>query len=254
MPTPNVANAAGTVADDWSGGVSLFYMKITTYPVDRYFADLRVGKTWASVTPPSAPTLAVANQILTNPVSSIVVFASQNAGNPVDPSIGAYQWQFNGGSPLTDGPSGHGPSGYSGSGTSTLTITNATSADLGTYTVSGSNKSPAPSDNSATLTGSASALLTAKLPSLFIASSPPNIIVSWPTNWPAMLQATASLSPPITWTSVVGGESSFLYWPPGSGALAWAPMSPITISGTNYTVTVAAGSSSDMFFRLAPSP
>ncbi len=252
LPTPDVANAASGAADV-AGGVSSFYMKITQYPVDRLFSDVRVGTTWASVTPPSAPTLALANQVLTNPVSSTVVFASQNAGNPVNPGVGPYQWQFNGVPIPSDGPSGHGPSGYSGSATATLTITNATTADLGTYTVTGSNTSPAPSDNSATLTGGASALLTATRPALSISSIPPNVLVSWPTNWAAALEATTSLAPPVTWTPVVGGESSFLYWPPGSGALAWAPTS-LTISGTNYTVTVAPESSSEMFFRLTPSP
>jgi hypothetical protein len=89
---------------------------------------------------------------------------------------------------------------------------------------------------------------------LSILSSPPNIVVSWPTNWAVMLEATTSLTQPITWASVIGGESSFLYWPPGSGVLAWAPVSPLTISGGDYTVTIAAGSSNARFFRLAPSP
>jgi hypothetical protein len=230
-------------------------MKITTYPIDRDFADVRVGTTWASVTPPSAPALSLANQILTDPVvpTSTVAFASQNAGNPVDPNVAPYQWYFNGGAtPLSDGPSGHGSSGYSGTGTGTLTITNATLADVGTYTVTGSNADPSPAGSAATLTGSASALLTTRLPALSILSSPPNVIVSWPTNWPVALEATTSLAPPITWTPVSGGTSGFLYWPPASGALAWAPPS-LTISGTNYAATFSPGSS-EMFFKLAPSP
>jgi hypothetical protein len=250
LPTADVANAASGVADV-AGGVSSFFMKITTWPVDRLFGDVRIGTTWASVTPPSAPTLSLANQILANSPGT-VVFASQNAGNPVS---GNYQWSFDNGSgpvTLSDTTLGDGAV-VSGSLTATLTIVGATAAELGTYTVTGSNTDPSPGGGSATLTGSASALLTAKRPALSIFNNSPNIIVSWATNWPVALEATTSLAPPITWGPVVGGESSFLDWPPGSGALAWAPVSPKTISGTNYTVTVAA-SSGPMFFRLAPSP
>ena len=270
LPTPDVAGVGGSAAD--VGNVDFFWIKNTVAPASRRFTDLRIGTTWASVTPPAPPTLSLANQLLPSPTPTTVVFASQNPGNPVDPGVGPYQWYLNGGvTPLSDGPSGNGPSSYSGSGTSTLTIANATAADLGTYTVTGSNADPLNSysdpfssppvsgDRVFNPTGtnfvsSVSALLTTTRPALSILSSPPNIIVSWPTNWAVALQATSSLAQPITWAPVIGGESSFLYWPPGSGVLAWAPVSPLTISGEDYTVTIAAGSSNARFFRLAPSP
>ena len=158
VPTPDVAGAGGS-APDTAGGVFSYFMKITTfYPVDRLFADLRIGTTWASVTPPSGPTFLLGNVYA--PIGTTAVFAAQNAGNPVTSS---YQWQFNNGSPLHDGATGHGSS-ISGSGTATLTISNVQPADLGTYTVSGSNTSPAPSDNGGTLTGSASAILSSEPP------------------------------------------------------------------------------------------
>jgi hypothetical protein len=252
VPTPDVAGVGGGVADV-AGGVSLFFMKITTYPVDRYFSDVRIGTTWASVTPPSAPRLALANQILTNPASSTVVFASQNAGNPVS---GNYQWYFNNGAtPLSDGPNPTGDgSVISNSATSEMTIIGATAADQGAYTVTGSNTDPSPGANGTTLTGSASALLTTNPPALAISNSPPNVILSWPTNWAVGLEVTTNLAAPASWTPVSGGESSFLYWPPGSGSLAEAPVSPITISGPDYTVSVNPGNTNALFFRLAPSP
>jgi autotransporter-associated beta strand protein len=267
VPTPDVANVGGSAPD--VGNVDFFWIKSTVAPASRRFTDLRIGTTWASVTPPAPPTLSLANVAL-SPGATTAVLASQNPGNPVNPGVGPYQWQFNGGPALIDGATGHG-STISGSGTDTLTITGVTAADLGTYTVTGSNADPlnSYSDPSASppvtgdrvfnptgtnFVGSVSALLTTTRPALSILSSPPNIIVSWPTNWAVMLEATTSLAQPITWAPVIGGESSFLYWPPGSGVLAWAPVSPLTISGANYTVTVTAGSSSPMFFRLFPSP
>jgi autotransporter-associated beta strand protein len=270
LPTPTVANVAGSVADQ-AGAISLFWAKATTYPVDRNLLDLRVGTTWASVTPPAAPTLSLAN-VLLSPTDTVAVLASQNAGNPVNSGVTAgnppYQWQFTppGGSPTTlsdgTGPSGH--STISGSSTDTLTIRNPAPGDLGTYTLTEINTSPSSYDlgiprasytgPGLTYTNSVSAILTTNRPSLSVTASGGNVIVSWPVNWPVALEATTSLAPPIAWTPVSAGESSFLYWPPGSGLLSWVPVSPITISGTNYTVTLAPGSTSQMFFRLAPSP
>lgn len=222
LPTPDVANAAGTAPD--VGPVNFFFSKITAFPASRFYSDIRVGTTWASVTPPSAPTLALNNVVLA-PGQTIAVFASQNAGNPVD----TYQWQFNNGSPLFDGPSGTG-SFYSGTGTGTLVISNAGPSDVGTYTVIGSNNDPSIDRNVAnggTLTGSASATLTLAKPPLSIAYSAPDVIVSWPTNFPGFtLQKTASLSP-SSWSS---------------GSLP-APV----IVGTNYTVTVTAAPGKEFF-------
>src|SRR5439155_21002097 len=121
LPAPDVTGVGSSAAD--VGSVDFFYIRDTAQPFSRRFADLRIGTTWASVTPPSAPTLSLANVVLPPGVTN-AVFASQNAGNPVD----TYTWQFNGGSPLSDGPTGHG-STLSGSGTATLTITGATLAD-----------------------------------------------------------------------------------------------------------------------------
>ena len=141
LPTPDVTGVGGTAAD--VGNVDFFFIRNTAQPFSRRFTDLRIGTTWASVSPPSPPTLSLANQLLPSPTPTTVVFASQNVGNPVDPGVGPYQWYLNGGvTPLSDGPSGNGPSGYSGSGTATLTITNATAADLGTYTATGQQLRP----------------------------------------------------------------------------------------------------------------
>jgi autotransporter-associated beta strand protein len=192
------------------------------WPGLRYFSDLRIGTTWASVTPTAAPELSLYNQYLMP--GSNVVFASQNAGNPV---AGNYTWTFNNGSgpvTLNDG------SQYAGSSTSSLTILGATAADLGTYTVTGSNTDPAPADSGATLTGSASALLTTHPPALSISNNPPNIILSWPTNWDVSLEVTTNLLQPITWT----------------------PVSGVVVSGANDTVTIAHGSTNELFFQLAP--
>jgi autotransporter-associated beta strand protein len=251
VPTPDVQGVGGTVADT-PGGLSLFFMKITTYPVDRLFTDVRVGTTWASVTPPSGPRLSLPNQVLTNATSSKVVFASQNAGNPVS---GNYQWAFNHGAgavTLSDSTLGDGAV-VSGSSTATLTITGATSAEVGTYTVSGSNTDPAASAAGATLTGSASAVLSAAPPALAISSSPPNILLAWPTNWAVALQATTSLTAPIAWSDVPAGASDFEEWPVGSGAISSVPSS-MTVVGGDYMVSVAPGGTNNLYFRLAPSP
>lgn len=247
VPTPDVQGVGGSVADE-PGAISLFYMRDTTYPVDRLVSDVRVGTTWASVTPPSAPALSLPNQLLTNAVSSTVIFASQNAGNAAN----SYQWTFNNGSGPATLSDGTLPDNavISGSSTGTMTITGATAAEVGTYTVTGSNSDPAPSAGGATLTGSASAILTRTKPSLSISTSSANVTISWPTNWAVALESTTSLQQPITWTPVTGGGSGFLYWPPETGALTWAP---IAANGTNYTVTLPA-TSKDLFFQLVPSP
>jgi hypothetical protein len=159
------------------------------------------------------------------PGETTAVFASHNAGNPV----ATYQWRFNGGSPLGDGPTGHG-STISGSTTGTLTITGATGADAGTYTVTGSNADPSgPLENGATLTGSASATLSFTPPLLSVAYSAPNLLVSWPTNFTGfILEETPTLSPS--------------HWTTNS-------LPPYPVVGTNYTVSVSAAPGAK-FFRL----
>jgi hypothetical protein len=222
VPTPDVSSAAGTAPD--VGNVDFFYFKSTATPTSRRFTDLRIGTTWASVTPPSAPTLSLADVVL-GPGETTAVFASHNAGNPV----ATYQWRFNGGSPLGDGLTGHG-STISGSTTDTLTITGATGADAGTYTVTGSNADPSgPLENGATLTGSASATLSFTPPLLSVAYSAPNLLVSWPTNFTGFtLEQTPTLSPS--------------HWTTNS-------LPPYPVVGTNYTVSVNAGPGAN-FFRL----
>ena len=95
MPAANVANAGGGSPD--VGNVDFFWIKSTQAPASRRFTDLRIGTTWASVTPPAPPTLALANQLLPSPTPTTVVFASQNVGNQVNPGVGPYQWYLNGG-------------------------------------------------------------------------------------------------------------------------------------------------------------
>ena len=224
VPTPDVTGVGSSAPD--VGNVDYFYIRDTVQPFSRRFTDLRIGTTWASVTPPSAPTLSLTNVVLAPSVTN-AVFASQNAGNPVV----TYSWQFNGGSPLIDGPTGHG-STISGATTATLTIINATPADVGTYTVTGSNSDPsndAVVANGGTLTGSASATLTFLPPPLSVVYSAPNAIISWPTNWTGYtLENTATLNP-STWVT------------------DWPPL--YTITGTNYTQSVPAASGKE-FFRL----
>jgi hypothetical protein len=231
LPTPTVANVGGTVADT-PGSVSLFWMKATTYPVSRNITDLRVGKTWASVTPPAAPTFVGLTNIALGPTDTTAVFASHNIGNPVDTGCGGlgYTWTFTplGGSPtpLSDGPGPSGTSTISGAITGTLTINNPAQGDVGTYTVTGSSVSPATSDNSATLTGSASASLNIG-PPLSIVYSAPNVIISWPDIWTGYtLQQTLSLSP-VSWGT-----------------------SPATISDVGGRFTASVAASGATFYRL----
>ena len=225
LPPPDVTGVGSSAAD--VGNVDFFYLRDNAQPFSRRFADLRMGTTWASVTPPSAPTLSLANVALAPGVTR-ALFASQNAGNPV---TGDYTWQFNGGAPLSDGPTGHG-STISGATTATLTITGATQADAGTYTVTGSNTDPsndAVIANRGTLTGSASATLTFLPPPLSVFYSAPNLHLAWPTNWTGYtLEQTVALNPS-----------------------AWTTNSnpPYTVAGTNYTVSVNAAAGTK-FFRL----
>ena len=191
-----------------------FAVHAVVAPASHRIADLRIGTTWASATPPSAPTLSLANVSTT--AGANAVFASQNAGNPVD----SYQWRFNGGPVLVD--NAH----ISGATTATLTIIGAQPADAGTYTVTGTNTDPL---NSNTLTGSASATLTLGKPVLGVAYNGSNVLVSWSTNFPGyLLEQTSALSSPGNWITNT---------------------SPVVVSGTNNTVTINAAAG-NAFFRL----
>ncbi len=258
VPTPDVQGVGGSAADV-AGGVSFFYMKATTYPVSRDWTDLRIGTTWASVTPPSAPTLTVNSAQLTpcTPATP-VVFTVQNAGNQV---TGNYVWTFNhGAAPVTlatgtqanpADPSDGATFTVSGPSNQVLTVSNATGAEVGTYVVSGSNISPAPSDNTdaaqseflgvgsqaVTLTGSATATLSFMQPALGIAYAPgvtPSIVLSWLTSTPSCysLQQTTSLSQEA-WTAVSGS---------------------VVVNGAYNTVTISPAPSVPTYYELKASP
>ena len=192
-------------------------------PASHRITDLRIGTTWASVTPPAAPTFTLGNVYA--PVGTTAVLASENAGNPVL----NYGWQFNGGAPLTDGATGHG-STISGSTTGTLVISNIQSADFGLYTINGTNTSFTPSDSSATLTGSATAIVSGQPPRLGVAHAGPDVIISWPTNWLGfVLEQTPSVSP-TSWST--------------------NSLPPYAVSGTNNSVTIPLSGSQE-YYRLS---
>jgi hypothetical protein len=239
LPPADVANVGAGAPD--VGNVDFLWIKDTLSPFSRRFTDLRIGRTWASVTPPSAPTLSLVN-VLLPPGATTAVFPSHNVGNPVDCGsyAGSYAWQFNGRTLSDDGIH------ILGSTTATLTIVGVTAADLGTYTVTGTNIDPlnSYSDPAASppvngdrvfnptgtnLVGSASATLTFLPPSLSVAYSSPNIIISWPTNWTGYTLEQTPAADPTAWTT----NSS----------------PPYPIVGTNYTKSVNA-SSGAKFFRL----
>jgi hypothetical protein len=84
-------------------------------------------------------------------------------------------------------------------------------------------------DYSLTIQSPASATIT--LPSLTIEASPPNIILSWPTAASYfVLNQTASLNWPITWTQITSG---------------------ITVSGVNNTITITT-SGNEYYTLIAP--
>jgi hypothetical protein len=79
--------------------------------------------------------------------------------------------------------------------------------------------------------GSLTANITS--PSLQIVASLPNIVVAWTTNATVfVLNQTASLIPPATWSPVTNST---------------------TVNGTNYTVIINA-SSGDQYFLLMAAP
>lgn len=212
-PTPTVGPVTFAVANSI---IRDFGIHAVAAPASHRMADLRIGTTWASVTPPAAPALLLAN--ISTTAGSTAVFASQNAGNPV----AAYSWRFNGGAPLTD--NAH----YSGTSTGALTINNVQPSDIGTYTVTGINNDPL--TNSIAYTNSASATLTIAsigAPTLQVAYSAPNVIISWPAGFAGYtLQGSPTLSPAI-----------------------WSTFGPQVSSGSNITVTVNAATG-NQYFRL----
>jgi hypothetical protein len=220
-PTPYLGptNFGGTVANSTPAD---FVLMNDYAPASHRITDLRIGTTWASVTPPSAPTLILGNVYA--PVGTTVTLASQDAGNPV---TGGYGWQFDGGPALSDGPTGHGGSSITGSSTGTLVISNIQSGDYGLYTVNGTNidLSPALTGN---LVGSTTALVTGEPPSLKALRSGANVVIQWPTNWLGyVLEQTPSVSS-VSWTT--------------------NSLPPYAVSGTNNEVIVPASGAE--FYRL----
>jgi hypothetical protein len=220
IPTPTLGPSNFGVNNS---DIHIFSIHGVQLPGNRYYSDLRIGTTWASVTPMSAPNLTLTNVFIVPRANA--TFTSQNAGNPV----ATYQWYFNGtnGTPLTDGPD---PSGdgsiITNSATSALTIIGAAAAELGTYTVIGSNTDPVSGD---TLVGSASATLSFLPPLMSVAYQAPNVVLAWPSNYAGfILQKTANLAP-ANWTTV--------------------PTNSYSVSGTNDTFTLNPAGAS-LFFRL----
>jgi hypothetical protein len=117
-------------------------------------------------------------------------------------------------------------------------VANFASANVGNgiaVTVSGLTLSGANATNYALTqpTGLTANITSATPPSLQISASKPNIIISWSTNATTyVLNKTASLARPVTWTPVTNS---------------------ITVNGTNNTVTVNA-SSGVQFFELMKAP
>jgi hypothetical protein len=223
-PTPTLGPSTFGVLN--SSSIHTFVTHGVALPGNRNFSDLRIGTTWASVTPISGPNLTLSNQFIVPGANA--VFASDNAGNPIT----TYKWYFDGtnGTPLTDGPNPTGDGSIiTNSSTGTLTIIGATAADLGTYTVVGQNTDPV---TSATLTASASATLNFISPPLNVTFQSPNVVLSWSTNFVGFkLEQTAALSPP-SWSIV--------------------PTNSYVVSGTNYTVAVSPANLSRFYQLIGP--
>ena len=74
--------------------------------------------------------------------------------------------------------------------------------------------------------------LAAPAPLLRFVVSPPNLILSWPTNAVGVVLNVASeIAPPTAWTPVTAG---------------------ISVSGTNYTISVNASSGAGFYTLIAP--
>ena len=120
-------------ATDFTTIASLvFFRRVTAtlQPADMFSDEIRVGRTWADVTPRFVSTPAS----LTNNAGSTAVFST----TPIANTSGlVYQWKKNG-ADITDGAL---PSGAiaSGATTATLTLTGVLKGDEGTYTVAATN-------------------------------------------------------------------------------------------------------------------
>ena len=115
-------------------------------------------------------------------------------------------------------------------------VGNFASAGVGSsiaVTVSGLALSGASAANYA-LTQPASLTANITAPSVHIFASLPNIVISWTTNaTDFVLNQTASLTPPVTWSPVTNS---------------------ITVNGTSNTVTIDASTGGDHYFELIAAP
>jgi autotransporter-associated beta strand protein len=234
VPPADVVDSDSVNAPDAAPSADYFYDKWSDVITSRSFAILRIGTTWASVTPPATPTLSLNNVVLTACAPATAVLTSQNAGNPV---TAGYGWTFNNGSgpvTLSDGPNPNNDgSAFSGTATNVLTITGVTAAEVGTYTVTGTNLD----QNTFTdLVGSASGTLSFLRPALSIAYNGPALVVSWPTNTPSCfaLNQTATLTPPVAWTPASGGTAG--------------------TSGANHTYTINPAPATPRYYQLVGAP
>jgi hypothetical protein len=102
-------------------------------------------------------------------------------------------------------------------------------ADLGLYTVNGTNTDVS-TNNSGALSGSATAILSSKPPKLSVVMSGGDATVLWPTNWLGyVLESSLAVTTGSAWTT--------------------NSLPPYAVFGTNNGVVVPA-SSGDQFYRL----
>lgn len=120
-------------ATDFAAIASLLFFRRSTptlQPADMFSDEIRVGRTWADVTPrfPSTPSSR------TNNAGSTAVFST----TPIANTAGlVYQWKKNG-ADITDGVLSSGAIA-SGATTATLTLTGVLKGDEGAYTVAATN-------------------------------------------------------------------------------------------------------------------
>ena len=122
-------------------------------------------------------------------------------------------------------------------GDTVTSVTLTSSGAAANATVAGSPYSIVPSAAAGSGLGNyaisyVNGLLTVAAPLLNFVFSHPNMVLSWPTNAAAfVLNRTASLAPPVTWTPVTSG---------------------ITVNGTNDTITINASSGNQFYTLTAP--
>src|ERR1041385_1221490 len=143
-PAGNLDNPTGT--GPGATIQSLFIISNTpparTYKVD----EVRLGNSWGSVTPAGPPGFM---QQPSNVNANYGATANFSASAAAGSTAITFAWK-KGGVPLTDGPTGSG-SIIGGSGTATLSITNVSQADEGSYQVTASNSNGSTDSSSASL-------------------------------------------------------------------------------------------------------